>query len=325
MPSSLGKSNRTSQVLEGRRDLARNKVERINGWSDQAVEVARDLTSGELVQQTSSVWAVDRSLKGTVLDGAKVDGIKATIGSVATEQNRVLKIHGNNLGGDIEVGVGADTVGPVVRDALAACEAPGTVTVLLGTEERRDGLEVRSIVVVAVRHKLVQEGSGSVKKKGQRTKEEVGVLLKRLSVALQAVLGQILTVEVALAGVLHHAEEGAVERVVVSISKEVVISGQGGVGLELVVAVETRLGSCEHRAERGSGCGVAANGKLLGNKITISEGETKSGEKCGQVISNVVNVLLSIYKLVECGNTIVRKELQESVRISRKEVDGLTL
>jgi hypothetical protein len=108
---------------------------------------------------------------------------------------------------------------------------------------------------------------------------------------------------------LHHAEECAVEGVVVSISKEVVVSGKRLVGFELVVAVETRLGSCEHRAERGSGCGITSNGKLLGDKITVGKGKTKGCEKRGQVISNVVNVLLSIYKLVEGSDTIVRKEL----------------
>ena len=207
------------------------------------------MSSSELVQQTSSLWGTDRQLKLTILDGAKVDAVKGTICSVAAEQNRVLEVHGEDLSGDVHVGVGRDAVGPVGGDALAAVEFPGAVCVLLGTEEGRDGLEVGSVAVVAVGHELVEERGGSVEKQGQRTEEEVLVLVERLGVALQAVLGQVLAVEVALAGVLHHAEKGAVEGVVVSIGEEVIVSGKGGVGFELVVTVEAGLGTCEDGAE----------------------------------------------------------------------------
>lgn len=227
---------------------------------------------------------------------------------------------GKDLGGDIVVGIRGDTVGPIVRDAFAAVELPGTVGLLLSTEEGRDGFKVGSVVVVSVGHQGVEEGRGSVKQEGQGTEEEVWVLGTRLLVALQTILGEVLTVEVALASVLHHAKEGAVERVIVSIGKEIVVSGERGVGLEFVVAVETRFRSSKEGTERGSSSGIASNGELLGDKITIGKGETKCGEKCGQIVANVVKVLLSIDKLVECGNTVVRQELARSDKV-KKEVE----
>ena len=227
---------------------------------------------------------------------------------------------GKNLSGNVEVGVRGDAVCPVVRNAFAAIEFPSTVGLLLSTEEGRDGFKVGSVVVVPVRHESVEEGRGSVEQEGQGTEEEVWVLGTRLLVALQAVLGEVLAVEVALASVLHHAEEGAVERVVVSIGKEVVVSGERRVGFELVVAVETRFRSGKERTERGSGSGVTSNGELLGDKITIGKGETKCSEKCGQIVADVVKVLLSIDKLVECGDTVVRQELTRSDKV-KKEVE----
>jgi len=119
--------------------------------------------------------------------------------SVTAEQDRVLEVHEQDLAGDVVVGVRSDTVGPVVRDALTTVELPSSVRLLFGTEEAGDGLKVGSVVVVAVGHEFVKERSGSVKKKGQRTELEVRVLLLRLVPALQAVLGQVLAVEVALA------------------------------------------------------------------------------------------------------------------------------
>jgi hypothetical protein len=305
----LGKRNGTSQGLERRRDLASDKTERINSRCNHTVEVRRDLSGNELVQQTSSFRSTDGKLKLTVLDGAKVDGVESASCRVAAEQDRVLKVHGQDLGGDVEVGVGSNAVGPVVGDAFAAGEAPSSVGVLFSTKEGGDGLEVGCVAVVSIGHEGVEERSGSVEKQSQRTKEEVGVLLEGLVVALQAVFGKILAVEVALAGVLHHAEESAVEGVVVSVGKEVVVSGERRVGFKLVVAIETRFRACEDRAEGGSGCGITSDGKLLGHKIAVGKGETKSGEKCGQIVSNIVKVLLGIHKLVECGDTIVRKEV----------------
>ena len=245
----LGKRNGASQVLERRRNLAGDEAERINSRSNDTIEVRRDLSSGKLVQQTGSLWCANGKLKLTILDGAKVDSVEGTICSVTAEQDRVLKVHGEDLIGDVHVGVRRDAVGPVVWDALATGEAPGAVCVLLGTEEGRDGLEIGCVAVVAVGHELVEERGGSVEEQGQGAKEEVLVLVERLGVALQAVLGQVLAVEVALAGVLHHAEEGAVEGVVVSVGEEVVVSGERRVGLKLVVAVETGLGSGEDGVE----------------------------------------------------------------------------
>jgi len=124
---------------------------------------------------------------------------------------------------------------------------------------------------------------------------------------------------------LHHAEKGTIERVVVSIGEEVVVSGEGGVGFELVVAVETGLGTSEDGAERGSGCGITSDGELLSYKVTVGEGKTEGSEKCGQVVSDVVEVLLGIDQLVECGDTIVREEVVAANISKRNLMQARTL
>ena len=46
----------------------------------------------------------------------------------------------------------------------------------------------------------------------------------------------------------------------------------------------------------------------MGDKVTISESQTEGGEKRGKVVSDVVKILLGIYKLVEGNDTITSKE-----------------
>ena len=53
-------------------------------------------------------------------------------------------------------------------------------------------------------------------------------------VPLQPVEGEIVPVEGVVAGRSHHAEEGAVEGVVVPAREEEVVAGEGGVGFEFL-------------------------------------------------------------------------------------------
>lgn len=55
--------------------------------------------------------------------------------------------------------------------------APRAVFILVSTEEGRDGLDVRDIVLLAVGVELGQESGISVQKQTGGSKEEVGVLL----------------------------------------------------------------------------------------------------------------------------------------------------
>ena len=196
--------------------------------------------------------------------------------------------------------------GPVGGYALAAVKAPATIGVLLGAEERRDGLKVWSIVVRTAREELVQEGSCPVEERGKRPVVEVRVLLPGLLITLVPVLGKIVTVEVALARVLHHAKEGAVEGEVVAVTKEVVITGEGSVALELIVAIQAWLGAGQRRINGGARSSIAADGELLGNRITISQGEAESCEQHCKVVADIIDVLLGIYKLGKCNDTVMR-------------------
>ena len=82
---------------------------------------------------------------------------------------------------------------------------------------------------------FVEEGSGAVEEDGFGAEVEVSVGGEGVVVALGAVEGDVVDVEVALAGGLHGAEEGAVERVVVEGgAEEVVGAGEGGVALEFL-------------------------------------------------------------------------------------------
>ena len=70
---------------------------------------------------------------------------------------------------------------------------------------------------------------------GQGSEEEVPVLGFGLLVPLVAVQGQVVSVEIAVAGLRHVGEEGAVEGVIVAGSQEVVVPGEGGVLFEVLV------------------------------------------------------------------------------------------
>ena len=117
----------------------------------------------QLVEQARSILGSEASFKLTILDGAEVDGVKGVGASVAAEEDWVLEVHGHNLSGHVHVRVGGEACGPVVGD-------------LLLDKERSDGGKVRLVAIGAGWHELVKEAGGSVKQKGQRPEEEVGVL-----------------------------------------------------------------------------------------------------------------------------------------------------
>jgi hypothetical protein len=248
-----------------------------------------------LIQKTSSVLGVNTGIELAVLDGTKVDSEELAIVGVAAEEDGVLEVHGDNLPGDIVVGVGGNAVGPVLGE-------------LLVDEEGGDGVVVGSIPVGAGRHQLVQEAGGSEEEEGQRTEEEVRVLSTRLVVTLQAVLGQVLPVVVAAGGLSHHVEQSPVEAEVVTTVGEEVVAGERSVSLELVVAVEARLTASQQRADRGASGRITTNAELLGHEIAVGHGQTEESKQVGKVVSNVVDVLLGINEFCVRGDTVTSKE-----------------
>ena len=134
---------------------------------------------------------------------------------------------------------------------------------------------------------------------------EVFVFGLGLRPALFAVEGEVLAVEVAGGGGVHVTEEGAVEAEVVAVVGEEVVAGEGGVGLEFVVAVEAGLAAGEERCDGGALGGVAADGEFHGDGVAVGEGEAEGGEQDGEVPADVVDVLLGVDELVECGDAVV--------------------
>jgi hypothetical protein len=282
-------------VKAGGTKLLSSESEGVNGGSHQTVEVRRDGTSDQLVQEARSVLGVKTGIDLAVLDGTKVDSEELAIVGVAAEKDGVLEVHGEDLPGDIVVGVWGDAVGPVVRD-------------LLFDEEGGDGVVVGSIPAGAGRHQFVQEAGGSEEEEGQGAEEEVGVLGAGLVVALQAVLGQVLAVVDPAGGVCHHVEQGLVEAEVVTAVGEEVVAGERRVGLELVVAVEAGLAASQRRAEGGASGRITTNAELLGYEIAVGQGETEKGKQSGKIVSDVVDVLLRVNELAEGSDTIASQE-----------------
>lgn len=129
-----------------------------------------------------------------------------------------------------------------------------------------------------------------------------------------AVEGEVVTVKVALAGILHHAEEGAVELVVVTVVGEEVVAGQRCVRLEpeqrlainqedqsvlsiLVVTVKTWLVASQGWVGGCPRSGVAADRKLVGHWVPVTKCQTHDSQKPGKIVADVVKVLLHVNKL----------------------------
>lgn len=113
---------------------------------------------------------------------------------------------------------------------------PAAVSIGDGAEEALDGGEVGGSSGAEGREKFIEEGSGAVEEEGLGPIVEVSVVGEGLLVALVPVEGKVFAIEVALAGVLHVAEEGAVELVVVADGgEEVVVAGERGIAFEFLI------------------------------------------------------------------------------------------
>ena len=89
--------DRTSQVFERRRELGSNKGQRLHSRRNETVERAGERTSGKLVKQAASVLSIEVGGDGSILDGAKVDGIERAIRSIAAKQDGLEEIHLQDL------------------------------------------------------------------------------------------------------------------------------------------------------------------------------------------------------------------------------------
>jgi hypothetical protein len=149
--------------------------------------------------------------------------------------------------------------------------------------------------------------------------EEIGILLHTFIVALAAVSGDGITIEVAardpVSHSLHFCKQCAVETVVVAVRGKVVVAGQRRVGFELVVAVETGL-AAQKRECSSAGCRVAANAQPEGRDVA-SGFDTQDGKEDGEIVADVVDVLLGIDKLSEVCDAVVGEKVVLGDGVSR--------
>ena len=285
--------DRAPQVLEQRVKVASGERERLHRRREEPVQARGKALRRQLVKRAGRRGGVD-SRQTPVRDARRtVDGVKVARRRVAAEGDGIRVVLREDLAADQRDRVRGDAVGPVFRDPLLIVEGPGAVGLRLGAEEAGDRREVGR-VVGAGGHQLVQEGRGAEEQEGQRPEVEVAVVGERLVPALVAVQREVGAIEVALAGVLHHAEEGAVEVEVVAVGEEVVVARERGVGFELVVAGEPRFGAGEERSRGRSGRGVAANGEPFGQDVAIAERQTEDREQDCQIVADVIYVLLGV-------------------------------
>ena len=170
------KRSRASQVSEHAANLAQDKFKGARGKAGNTVQDARRRGSQELEDEAQNIAGVCTGLKLAVLDGAEVKGIEFAGSSVATEQDRVRKVHAEDGVHFVDQAVSLDAVDVALGDGLVAAVVPRAVFVLVGTEEGRDGFDIGDVVLLAVGVELRQECSVSVQKKSGRSEEEVGVL-----------------------------------------------------------------------------------------------------------------------------------------------------
>jgi hypothetical protein len=76
--------------------------------------------------------------------------------------------------------------------------------------------------------------------------------------------------------------------------REIVVPSKTGVCFEFVMSVQAWFAAGERRVDGGAVRGVAADAEFLGGDVAIGQGEAESGEEVGEVVANVVDVLLSV-------------------------------
>jgi hypothetical protein len=129
---------------------------------------------------------------------------------------------------------------------------------------------------------------------------EIGILLHTLIVPLTAICSNIITIKIPtrdpISQSLHARRQCAIGAVVVAVRSKVVIARQRGVGLELVVAIETRL-TVQKRECSSARRRVATDAQSERGDVAFGFDTQYSGED-GEVVSDVVDVLLGVDELL---------------------------
>lgn len=90
------------------------------------------------------------------------------------------------------------------------------------------------------------------------------------------------------------------------------------------MAVKPRFAACQGWVEGSASSCVASDAELLGYDVSVGQGQTEERQKVGKIIANVVNILLSVHKLVVSYDAVVGQEVvvcsSVQTRASRMEV-----
>jgi hypothetical protein len=168
--------SRAAQVGEHAAHLAEHELKSASGKTRDTVQDTRRRRSQKLEDEAKNIAGVRTGLELAVLDRAEAEGVELAGSSVATEQNWVREVHAEDGVDFVDKTVSLDTVDEALGDGLIVAVVPRAVLVLVSTEESRDSLDVRFVVLLAVGVKLGQESSISVQKETGRAEEEVRVL-----------------------------------------------------------------------------------------------------------------------------------------------------
>ena len=175
--SSTVERSRAAQVGEHAAHLAEHELKSASGKTRDTVQDTRRRRSQKLEDEAKNIAGVRTGLELAVLDRAEAEGVELAGSCVPAEQDRVREVHAEDGVDFVDQTVGLDTVDEALGDGLIVTVAPRAVFILVSTEESRDGLDVRNVVLLAVGVELGQESGISVQKKTGGSKEEVGVLL----------------------------------------------------------------------------------------------------------------------------------------------------
>ena len=112
-----------------------------------------------------------------------------------------------------------------------------------------------------------------------------------LDVFLIAVFGETGKVVESACAFGHLGPQSGVELEILASRGEIVVSSEGRVGFELVVAIETRLGTCQDRRGGGARSSIASDRQLRGDPVSIRDINGKDGQEVGEVVTHVIHVL----------------------------------
>jgi hypothetical protein len=133
----------------------------------------------------------------------------------------------------------------------------------------------------------------------------------RFVISLTAVRRQRIAIKLATRNTiriaLHLRKERAIERVIVAVVKKVVSASERRVALELVVTIQTRL-TTERGQQRSARCSIAANTQFGCDNVTVGL-NSENGQQHGEVVADIVDILLGVDEFVEVRDSVVRQEV----------------